>query len=144
MEGERAQKGLSVGGKGGRGAAVILITGLSEVYQPSCGDIGHWGLAVLATDSSNVYTLCKYGNFYHRYLFICYKVDKNVSNLNFGAENTETDKYQTFSPSTFEAHFSPNDFSVNTKPCGLVKKIPARVWNCIPDKHTDLQCSSCE
>lgn len=44
MEGEGAQKGPSLGGEGGGrgGAAVILITGLSEVYQPSCGDIGRW------------------------------------------------------------------------------------------------------
>lgn len=54
-------------------------------------------------------------------------LDRNVNNLNVRAENTETERYQTFSPSTFEAHSSPNGFSVNTKPCGLVKKIPARV-----------------
>lgn len=70
MEGESVQK-RSVGGKG-RGAAVAFQS-----------------LAV-STDSNNIYTLCSHGNFYYLYLFICYKVDKNVGYLNFRADNTNT------------------------------------------------------
>lgn len=70
IEGERVQKGLFVGGRGGT-AALILVTGLCEtqLWVSHMSDVELHAIFVPCT-------LLHQGNFYFFYLFMCYKVGK--------------------------------------------------------------------